>query len=157
MAPISWDQRPGSSSNAPARGRGAGHRGRHDGDRDIYVINKSDIPESELMYSYVKSLVKGKPVIKVSALYGTNLGELVNAVNQLLSSRRASGEQLKRRVERRRFVVEEALRELLEARLRSSLSKIHPSVLVERPNLIPEVISSLKASLVKSLSGGPVV
>jgi len=122
---------------------------------DIYVINKSDIPESELMYSYVKSLVKGKPVIKVSALYGTNLGELVNAVNQLLSSRRASGEQLKRRVERRRFVVEEALRELLEARLRSSLSKIHPSVLVERPNLIPEVISSLKASLVKSLSGGP--
>jgi len=122
---------------------------------DLYVINKSDIPESELMYNYVKSLVKGKPVIKVSALYRTNLGELVNTVDQLLNSRRASGEQLRKRVERRLFVVEEALKELLEAQLKSSISELSPSVFVERPDLIPEVISSLKASLVKRLSGGP--
>ncbi len=122
---------------------------------DIYIVNKSDIPESELMYGYVKSLVKGRPVIKVSALYRTNIGELIDAVNHLLSVRKTSGEQLRRRIERRRFVVEEALKELLEVQLRSSLSEIPYSVFIERPDLIPEVISSLKASLVKRLSGGP--
>ncbi|MCC6014705.1 MAG: methylmalonyl Co-A mutase-associated GTPase MeaB [Desulfurococcaceae archaeon] len=124
---------------------------------DLYVVNKSDIPESELMYNYVKSLVKGKPVIKVSALYRTNLGELVSTVEQLLGNRRASGDILKKRMERRRFIVEEALKEFLETQLRSSLSEVPPSILVEKPDLIPEVISSLKASLVKRLSGGPVV
>lgn len=122
---------------------------------DIYVVNKSDIPESELMYGYVRSLVKGKPVIKVSALYRTNIEELIDTVNHLLGTRKASGEQLKRRVERRWFVVEEALKELLEVQLRISLSKIPRSVLVEKPDLIPEVISSLKASIIKRLSGGP--
>jgi len=122
---------------------------------DIYVVNKSDIPESELMYGYVKSLVKGRPVIKVSALYRTNIGELMDAVNHLLGARKSSGEQLRRRMERRRFVVEEALKELLEVQLRACLSKIPSSVFLEKPDLIPEMLNSLKASLLKRLSGGP--
>ncbi|MEM4854702.1 MAG: methylmalonyl Co-A mutase-associated GTPase MeaB, partial [Sulfolobales archaeon] len=47
---------------------------------DIYVVNKADVPEADLMYSYVKSLVRDKPVVKVSALYRKNVSELVETI-----------------------------------------------------------------------------
>ena len=91
---------------------------------DVYVVNKSDMPESELMYGYVKSLVRDKPVVKVSALYRRGIGELVGVMKEELDRRRAEGVQARKRVERRRYLLEEVFLEQLQRMIRE-LSLIH--------------------------------
>lgn len=122
---------------------------------DIYVVNKADVPEADLMYNYVKSLVKGRPAIKVSALYRKNLGELVEVIRAELTKKNAEGERIRKRVERRKYLIEEALLELLHRVVREELSWVSGEELLTNPETFAEVIRGLKAKLVSRIIGGP--
>lgn len=122
---------------------------------DIYVVNKADVPEADLMYGYVKSLVKEKPVVKVSALYRKNLRELVETMDAEVSRKDREGERVRKRFERRKYLVEEALLEELQHKIREELKEVNYHDLLSKPETLPETIRGLKTKLSKKLLEGP--
>jgi LAO/AO transport system kinase len=122
---------------------------------DIYVVNKADVPEADLMYGYVKSLVKEKPVVKVSALYRKNLRELVETMDAEVSRKDREGERVRKRFERRKYLVEEALLEELQHKIREELKEVNYPDLLSKPETLPETIRGLKTKLSKKLLEGP--
>ncbi|MEM4664294.1 MAG: hypothetical protein QW271_00910 [Sulfolobales archaeon] len=122
---------------------------------DIYVVNKADVPEADLMYSYVKSLVKDKPVLKVSALYRKNLSELIETIKTELKKRDLKGARVRKRVERRKYLVEESLLELLHQLVREELSLAIGEELLKNPNALTEVLRGLKTRIANRIVEGP--
>ncbi|MEM2076411.1 MAG: hypothetical protein QXV03_01900, partial [Sulfolobales archaeon] len=122
---------------------------------DIYVVNKADVPEADLMYSYVKSLVKDKPVLKVSALYRKNLSELIETIKTELKKRDLKSARVRKRVERRKYLVEESLLELLHQLVREELSLAIGEELLKNPNALTEVLRGLKTRIANRIVEGP--
>ncbi|MEM4832957.1 MAG: hypothetical protein QW809_04615 [Sulfolobales archaeon] len=122
---------------------------------DIYVVNKADVPEADLMYSYVKSLVKDKPVLKVSALYRKNLSELIETIKTELKKRDLKGARVRKRVERRKYLVEESLLELLHQLVREELSLAIGEELLKNPSALTEVLRGLKTRIANRIVEGP--
>ncbi len=122
---------------------------------DIYVVNKADVPEAELMYGYVKSLVKDKPVVKVSALYRKNLQELIETIKTVVSRKDRENERIRKRLDRRKYLMEEALLEELQHRIREELEEFDRTYLLSKPEILPEAIRGLKTRLAKKLLEGP--
>lgn len=118
---------------------------------DVYVINKADVPEADLMYNYVKSLVKDKPVIKVSALYRKNLKELIETIRALLETKSSKGEVAKKRAERRRYLVEETLLELTHQLIKEELGSVDVEELLKNPSSLTSMLRSLKIRLADKL------
>lgn len=122
---------------------------------DIYVVNKADVPEAELMYGYVKSLVKDKPVVKVSALYRKNLQELIETIKTVVSRKDKENERIRKRLDRRKYLMEEALLEELQHRIKEELEEFDRTYLLSKPEILPEAIRGLKTRLAKKLLEGP--
>ncbi|MEM2499804.1 MAG: hypothetical protein QXV72_06320 [Sulfolobales archaeon] len=122
---------------------------------DIYVVNKADVPEADLMYGYVKSLVKDKPVVKISALYRKNVGELIETIRVELERRDLKGERVRKRVERRKYIVEETLVELLHQLVREELSTVSGEELLKNPSDFTDLLRGLKTRLAKRIVEGP--
>ncbi len=122
---------------------------------DVYVVNKADLPEADLMYSYVKPFARGRPVVKVSALYGENMEELLSAVRSVLERRSLEGARERKRIERRRYLLEEALLELLHSAIREELGRVGGEELLKRPEAFAELVRGLKARLANRITGGP--
>lgn len=122
---------------------------------DIYVVNKADVPEADLMYGYVKSLIKEKPVIKISALYRKNLKELVETIELVVSRKDKGNERVRKRLDRRKYLLEEALLEELQHKIKEGLNEFEQTHLLSKPEMIPETIRGLKTKLAKKLLEGP--
>ncbi len=122
---------------------------------DVYVVNKADVPEADLMYNYVKPFAKGRPVVKVSALYRKNVGELVEVLRGELRRRSLEGSIERKRAERRRYLLEEALLELLHDAIREELGGLASEELLKRPDALAELVRDLKARLANRIVAGP--
>ncbi|MEM1622657.1 MAG: hypothetical protein QW543_00765 [Sulfolobales archaeon] len=122
---------------------------------DIYVVNKADVPEADLMYSYVKSLVRDKPVVKVSALYRKNVSELVETIRAELKKRDLEGARVRKRVERRKYLVEETLLELLHQLVREELNLAVGEELLKNPSALADVLRGLKTRIANRIMEGP--
>lgn len=122
---------------------------------DIYVVNKADVPEADLMYGYVRSLVKEKAVVKISALYRRNLGELVETVKTEVKKKNSGSERVRKRVERRRYLIEETLLEYLHRIVRQEIVEVGGEELLKNPGAFTEVIRGLKTRLANRIMEGP--
>lgn len=122
---------------------------------DIYVVNKADVPEADLMYGYVRSLVKEKAVVKISALYRKNIGELVKTVRAEAEKKSLGNERVRKRAERRRYLIEETLLEYLHRIVRQEIVEVSGEELLRNPGAFTEVIGGLKTRLANRIMVGP--
>ncbi|MCX8208966.1 MAG: P-loop NTPase fold protein [Sulfolobales archaeon] len=124
---------------------------------DIYVVNKADVPEADLMYGYVRSLVRDKPVVKISALYRKNIRELVEVIKTEIGKKDSEGRRALKRIERRKYLVEETLVEQMHRILRRELVGVREEELLKKPDRLIEMVRDLKTRLANKIVEGPVV
>ncbi|MCX8184376.1 MAG: GTP-binding protein [Sulfolobales archaeon] len=122
---------------------------------DIYIVNKADVPEADLMYNYVKSLVREKPLVKISALYKKNINELVKTIETELKKRDSEGRRAVKRVERRKYLIEETLIEQIHKILHRELREVREEELLKKPGNFIEIARDLKARLANKIVEGP--
>ncbi len=97
---------------------------------DIYVINKYDLPQAELFYNIVTSIIHSNeeltksPIIKVSTISGLGIKELVNAIVNVKRELVRTGVIEKRRLRRRLACIKNAILSDLKAKLNESLTDI---------------------------------
>lgn len=122
---------------------------------DVYAVNKADVPEADLMYNYVKSLVKGKPVLKISALYKENIGELVGTMKAELQRKGSAEERVRKRIERRKYLIEETLVDEIYRVIREELRNVSDNEIMMKPEVFTELMRGLKTKLAKKIMEGP--
>lgn len=89
---------------------------------DVYVLNKADLPQAELTYMQLESVVKdlrrggwAPPLVRVNSISGRGVRELVKAINDFLSYARSEGLLNARRFRRRLAEVREIALENIRA------------------------------------------
>lgn len=94
---------------------------------DVYVVSKSDLPNSRLMASVLESLLSGRnrrvKVMTVSAVTGESVRELVELIWSELEAMRASGELDARRMRIHEWEMREALMDRVKALIESALNE----------------------------------
>ncbi len=131
---------------------------------DIYVLNKSDLPDSQKAFEYLSfALDKGElgaqdsqwrpRLIKTSAVMGSGIEDLLNAIGEhydyLVKSGRASSKLVSRRVTLVRLMAERLLAEGVE----QALSKMERRVLesVSRPKGVLTIAEALAREACKNV------
>jgi len=94
---------------------------------DLYVVSKSDLPNSRLMASVLESMLSGRNrrvrVMTVSAATGENVRELVDLIWSELEAMRASGELDARRTKIHEWEMREALMDRIKSIIESALTE----------------------------------
>ncbi len=108
---------------------------------DIYVLNKSDKPEAQKTYEYLKfALEKGDigerqegwtpRLVKVSAIMGQGIDQLIDAVEDHYEYVKSSG-RLKRSIESRRLLLVKLLAErILSTTLEEAVTRLNPRTML---------------------------
>jgi len=92
---------------------------------DIYVINKYDLPQAELFYNIVASIIGDKtkpPLIKISTFSGFGIKDLVNAITEVKERLFRTGIIRRRRLRRKLACIKNAILNDLKFKLNELVS-----------------------------------
>jgi len=92
---------------------------------DIYVINKYDLPQAELFYNIVASIMGNKtesPIIKVSTISGFGIKDLVNAITEIKERLIRTGVIRRKRLRRKLICIKNAILNDLKFKLNELVS-----------------------------------
>ncbi len=88
---------------------------------DVYVINKTDLSESESLYIQLMSFLslarRNNPVLRTVATTGNGVENLVNTLDFMWSNFEKSGELVERRKNRVKHHAEHLLRKIIETKI----------------------------------------
>jgi len=92
---------------------------------DIYVINKYDLPQAELFYNIVASIMSDKtkpPIIKVSTISGFGIKDLVNTITEIKEKLIRTGVIRRKRLRRKLACIKNAILNDLKFKLNELVS-----------------------------------
>ncbi|BDC18985.1 methylmalonyl Co-A mutase-associated GTPase MeaB [Acidianus sp. HS-5] len=121
---------------------------------DIYIINKAEYPEAEVLYDEIKFAIDSgnwdgwKPlVLKVSALKKTGIRELVDALETHEKYLKENGNFDKKVNERRKKMVELIIRRKIDEKIQDVVNKDFPDNWSDVLSIIDKVYNDVKKSL----------
>ena len=122
---------------------------------DIYVINKAEFPEADVLYDEIKFAIDSgnwdgwKPlVLKVSALKKIGIKELVDALETHEKYLKESGNFTKKIKERRKKMIELIIRRKIDEKISEIISKEDLENWTDLLAIIDKVYEDLKKSLI---------
>ncbi|HDN76050.1 MAG TPA: hypothetical protein ENG05_02860 [Acidilobales archaeon] len=129
---------------------------------DIYIINKYDLPQAELFYTIVESILSAsrllttiKPkVLKVSALKGFGIDDLVNTLFSIEQELRDKGILAIRRLKRILSCAESAIISDVKLKVNNIVKDIERKLIREHEYLsLRNAIISLRKHLIRAMCG----